>query len=107
MKYGMSWVLGCAVATAVAVVGCGGGSSNGVDLSGLVGASTGSGGTPGTGGAAQPKLLTCDDSIKSSYKPDADTTVLLVKAFKKGDPLVLTEPVTAQTAVAANDLCLM
>ncbi|WP_181916996.1 tannase/feruloyl esterase family alpha/beta hydrolase [Paraburkholderia sp. BL27I4N3] len=51
--------------------------------------------------------LSCDDSIKTGFKPDANTTVLSVKAYKKGDPLVLSEPVTAQTPLAANDLCMV
>jgi feruloyl esterase len=51
--------------------------------------------------------LACDDSIKTGFKPDANTNVLLVKAYKKGDPLVLSESVTTQTPVAANDLCMV
>lgn len=54
-----------------------------------------------------PIALTCDDAIKTGFKPDADTTVLMVKAFKKGDPLLLTGTATAQTPVAANDLCMV
>jgi len=54
-----------------------------------------------------PKIPTCDDSIKSAFRPDELTTVILVKAFKKGDPLVLSESVTEQTPKAANDLCLV
>lgn len=56
---------------------------------------------------ATPVALRCDDSIKTGYKPDAQTSVLLVKVYKKGDPLVLGEAVTPQTPVAANDLCLV
>ena len=51
--------------------------------------------------------LSCDDSIKTGYKPDADTTVLLVKSFKKGEPLLLSGTATATTPTAANDLCLV
>ncbi|RJF95071.1 tannase/feruloyl esterase family alpha/beta hydrolase [Noviherbaspirillum saxi] len=51
--------------------------------------------------------LSCDDSIKTGFKPDANTTVLLVKAFKKGEPLLLTGSPTATTPTAANDLCLV
>jgi len=29
--------------------------------------------------------LACDDGIKSAFKADADTSVLLVRAFRKGD----------------------
>ncbi len=46
--------------------------------------------------------LTCDDSMKTAFAPDANTTVLLVKSFKTGDPLTLG---SATTPVAANDLC--
>jgi hypothetical protein len=57
--------------------------------------------------AAPAKSLTCDGSIKTAFKPDALTSVILVKAFKKGDPLALSEPVTEVTPKAANDLCLV
>lgn len=100
-------MLGVAATAAVAMAGCGGGGGNGLDLSSLIrGGGTGSGGNGGAGGG-QATQLTCDDSIKTGFKPDADTSVLLVKAFKKGDPLVLTEAVTAQTPKAANDLCMV
>ena len=42
--------------------------------------------------------------MKSDFHPDSLTTVLLVKAFKEGDPLTLTTP-TSSTPVAANDVC--
>lgn len=54
-----------------------------------------------------PVALRCDDSITTGFKPDADTTVLVVKAFKKGDPLLLTGTATAQTPIAGNDLCMV
>ena len=62
-----------------------------------------------SGSSAQPltAALTCDDSIKTGFKPDDQTTVLLVKAFAKGDPLVLSGSATAQTPKAANDMCLV
>ncbi len=34
--------------------------------------------------APAPVALTCDDTMKTAFQPDANTTVLLVKAFKKG-----------------------
>ena len=52
------------------------------------------------------KLLTCDDSLKSDFHPDSLTTVLLVRAFKKNDPLTLGTP-TATTPTAANDVCMV
>jgi Tannase and feruloyl esterase len=56
---------------------------------------------------AAQTTLSCDDSIKSNFKPDANTTVLLVKAFKKGDALLLSGTVTPTTPVAANDVCMV
>jgi feruloyl esterase len=51
--------------------------------------------------------LACDDGIKTGFKPDANTSVLLVRAFKKGDPLLLSGTATPATSVAQNDLCLV
>jgi hypothetical protein len=51
--------------------------------------------------------LACDDHIKAAFKPDALTSVIAVKAFKRDDPLVIAEPVTPATPKAANDLCLV
>src|SRR5678815_3989095 len=66
----------------------------------------GSNGSGGLGTTAPP--LTCDDSMKAAFKPDANTNVTLVKAFKKGDPLALSgTPATPAPPVAANDVCLV
>ncbi len=35
--------------------------------------------------AAKPALLNCDASITANFKPDAQTKVLLVKSYRKGD----------------------
>jgi hypothetical protein len=43
--------------------------------------------------------------LKAEFKPDANTTVLMVQAFKKGDFLLLSGTATATTPVAGNDLC--
>jgi Tannase and feruloyl esterase len=51
--------------------------------------------------------LTCDDSMKSAFKPDANTTVRLVKAFKAGDPLILSGTPTPATPIASKDVCLV
>ena len=52
--------------------------------------------------------LVCDDSIKDLFKTDANTSVTLVKAFNKGDPLILAPtPIASAPAVAANDVCLV
>jgi len=55
-----------------------------------------------------PTALVCDDTMKTAFKPDAHTTVTLVKAFKKGDPLALAgTPATPTPPTAANDVCLV
>ena len=61
----------------------------------------------GEGHHHKPKLLACDDTLKDEFKPDSLTTVLLVKAFKKGDPLTLSSPPPAGALVAANDVCVV
>ena len=52
------------------------------------------------------KLLKCDDTLKNDFRPDSLTTVLLVKAFKKGEALTLSTP-TPTTPLAANDACMV
>ncbi|ROZ74372.1 tannase/feruloyl esterase family alpha/beta hydrolase [Ramlibacter sp. WS9] len=59
------------------------------------------------GGSTPAALLACDDSLKTGFQPDSNTSVLLVKAFKKGDPLLLSGTATASTPAAANDLCVV
>jgi len=51
--------------------------------------------------------LTCDDSIKTGFKPDANTQVVLVKSFKAGDALTLNASVPTGTPTAAKDVCLV
>jgi len=54
------------------------------------------------------KLLACDDTMKNEFRPDSLTTVLLVKAYTKGDPLALSNtPATPAPPVAANDVCVV
>lgn len=48
-----------------------------------------------------------NDSLKTSFRPDDLTSVILVKQFRKGEPLVIDEPVTAQTPAAPDDLCMV
>jgi len=56
----------------------------------------------------KPKLLSCDDTMKDEFKPDSLTTVLLVKAFKKGESLALSgTPATPAPPVAASDVCVV
>ncbi|MFM0640491.1 tannase/feruloyl esterase family alpha/beta hydrolase [Paraburkholderia metrosideri] len=79
-------VLIAACACAVMLAACGDTGSNGLTT-------------------ATAKPLTCDDSMKAAFKPDANTTVTLVKAFKKGDDLNLNG--TSSGVLAANDECLV
>jgi len=67
----------------------------------------GCGGSDGTPTPAVPANITCDDSMKTAFKPDANTAVQLVKPFKKGDQLLLSGTATSTTPVAANDMCLV
>jgi pimeloyl-ACP methyl ester carboxylesterase len=60
-----------------------------------------------THAAAAAKPLACDDSLKTAFKPDELTTVVAVKAFKKGDPLLVSGTPTEKTPRAANDLCMI
>ena len=60
-----------------------------------------------SGSIASRATPACDESLKAAFAPDALTTVVLVKAFKKGDPLTLSQTITPQTPNAANDLCLV
>jgi feruloyl esterase len=57
-------------------------------------------------GRKHDELLKCDDTMKDDFRPDSLTTVLLVKAFNKGEALALSTP-TPTTPVAANDVCVV
>ena len=60
------------------------------------------------GGSPSVTPLACDDSMKTAFKPDANTSVTLVKAFKKGDSLALSgTPATPTPPIAQNDVCLV
>ena len=70
----------------------------------------GGGGGGHGGGVVLPPgqtKLSCDDSIKNGFKPDANTSVLLVKSFKAGDPLLLTGTPTANTPTAGTEVCVV
>jgi hypothetical protein len=54
----------------------------------------------------QRDLLQCDESLKDEFRPDSLTSVLLVKAFKAGDPLTLGTP-NPNTPIAAKDVCVV
>lgn len=66
----------------------------------------GGGGNTTTTSAAST-TLSCDDSLKTAFKPDANTTVVAVKSFKKGDSLLLSGTATNTTPTAANDVCMV
>lgn len=53
------------------------------------------------------QALACDDGLKTAFKPDANTTVVAVKSFKKGDALILAGTAGSNTPVAANDVCMV
>ena len=59
----------------------------------------------GCASIAPTQPLACDDSLKSAFKPDAQTTVVAVRAISKGTQLVAVDspgPITA-----AIDMCLV
>ena len=86
-----------------AVIACGGSSSDGGGIVGSIG-----GGSNGSDGGTPPPAaapLACDDSMKTAFKPDADTTVLLVKSLKKGDSIAAPQPTGA--VPAPGDMCVV
>lgn len=54
-------------------------------------------------GSATP--MACDDRIKTAFRPDAETTVLAVRAIKQGEALVAVDSTTPIKAAA--DMCLV
>ena len=91
---GRAWRAGVlAVASATGILALSGCNDHDVDASGSSTASA---------------ALACNDTMKTRFAPDANTTVIAVKAFKAGDPLVLTaSAATSATPVAGSDLCLV
>jgi hypothetical protein len=57
------------------------------------------------GAASSTGALSCDESLKTRFRPDANTTVTLVHAFTKGADLNLDGKPSGK--FAANDLCLV
>jgi hypothetical protein len=49
--------------------------------------------------------LACDDSLKTAFRPDAQTTVVAVRRIAKGTPIVAVD--AAQPVTTAVDLCLV
>jgi pimeloyl-ACP methyl ester carboxylesterase len=60
-------------------------------------------GSGASGASASP--LNCDDGIKAAFKPDANTSVVAVRAIKAGDKLVAVD--SAAPITAATDMCLV
>lgn len=56
---------------------------------------------------ATQTAVSCDETMKTSFVPDAGTKDTLVKAFKKGDPILLSGTPGATTPVASNDVCVV
>lgn len=69
----------------------------------------GSDGAPPQAVAPAPAApLSCDDSMKAAFAPDANTAVTLVKAYRAGDPIALSAtPATPAPPVAPVDVCLV
>lgn len=79
-------------AAAVAVVGCGGGGGGGAPE------------TPPPVAETPAQLLKCDESLKTEFKPDSNTTVLTVVSYKAGDQLSIPGGASTTTTATA-DLC--
>lgn len=55
-----------------------------------------------------PRKGACDDRLSTAFASNRDVQVLLVKAFKAGDPIALANtPATPAPAVAPADVCLV
>jgi len=68
----------------------------------------GSDAAPAPAPAPTPVALSCDNSMKTAFKPDANTQVVLVQSFKQGDSLALSgTAATPAPPTAASDLCLV
>ncbi|MDP9962880.1 feruloyl esterase [Variovorax paradoxus] len=90
-----STALLAAIAVLASLSGCGGGGSGAPVF-------------PPPSPPQEVKRLSCDESIKTAFKPDDNTTVLLAKAFKAGDRLKLSgTPDTPAPPVTKVDVCLV
>jgi len=69
----------------------------------LLGACADFGSTSEASASALP--LTCDDGLKAAFRPDANTSVVAVRAIKAGDQLVAVD--SAAPITAAADMCLV
>ena len=74
---------------------------------GLLAVAAGCGGDDDAPTPTTAAPLSCDNSMATAFKPDAHTTVLLARAFRQGDPLLLSGTPNAQTPVATQDVCVV
>jgi hypothetical protein len=58
-----------------------------------------------TAAPARAQQLGCDDGIKTAFHPDAATTVVAVRAIKKGEELMAQD--APKPITAAADMCLV
>ncbi|MDP3812395.1 MAG: tannase/feruloyl esterase family alpha/beta hydrolase [Hydrogenophaga sp.] len=72
-----------------------------------LGACGGGGDGPATPAEPPAVALACDDGLKTAFAPDVQTSVLLVKEFKQGDPLLLSGTANGSTPTAPLDVCLV
>jgi feruloyl esterase len=91
--------LGIGLCAAAALTACGGSGGSSGNVLPIIPAS------PPPAGPAAPVALACDESLKTAFKPDANTTVTVVKQFKQGDDLNLDGK--ASGSVAASDVCMV
>lgn len=63
----------------------------------------------GTNSIAQngPTRLACNDSLKPVFAQNQLVNVILIKAFQKGEALLLSGTPTSATPMAANDMCMV
>jgi hypothetical protein len=60
------------------------------------------------GAARGSAQLTCDPSLASAFEPDEHTKVLLVQAFRAGDPVALANsPADPAPVLAPTDMCMV
>lgn len=91
-----------------ALSACGGGGGGSTPFLPVAATPTTPVATPAEPAVPEPAVaLQCNDSIMKGFKPDANTSVLLVKAFKKGEAITLASSATSQTPVASSDLCMV
>jgi len=96
-----TWLLSLLMSSILAACGGGGSGVSPISASGA----TGEGGSATNPPPTEVASLSCDNSIKTNFKPDAQTSVLLVKSYKKGDSFPNAAFDGATTA--PNDLCLV